>query len=69
MRRFAAMFVLGAGIVVSSASGASATHTGCEHGVTSNAHAAVPHRNHGTHQAHSSIPYCPPGDAPRHSAP
>ena len=66
MRRFAAMFVLGAGIVLGSASGASATHTGCEHGATSNAHATVPHRNH---KAHSSIPYCPPNDAPRHRAP
>lgn len=68
MRRFAAMFVIGTGIVLGSASGASATHTGCVHGVTSHAHATVPHRNQGTHRAHASIPYCPPHDAPRHGA-
>lgn len=49
------------------ASVAGAAHTGCEHSRTGTAHAAVPHKNHGTHQAHQSIPYCPPEDAPRHS--
>lgn len=51
--------------MVVSASGAIATHTGCAHdaGPTAKAHATVPHRNH---QAHMSIPYCPPHDAPRH---
>ncbi len=48
------------------ASGASATHTGCDHARTERAHASVPHRNQGTHTAHHSIPYCPPDDAPRH---
>lgn len=61
-----------ASLVLIPASGASAVHTGggCEHGVTSHAHATVPHKPHkhdrGTHQAHASIPYCPPHDAPRH---
>lgn len=50
------------------ATGASATHTGdgCEHHTTTHAHATVPHKTDGNHQAHSSIPYCPPDDAPRH---
>jgi len=65
MRKIAAVCALGAGLVVVSASGATADHTGCPHdaGPTANAHATVPHRNH---QAHMSIPYCPPEDAPRH---
>jgi hypothetical protein len=45
---------------------ADAEHTGCEHQRTGQAHQSVPHKNHGTHQAHGSIPYCPPHDAPRH---
>ena len=65
MRRVLA--VLAAGIVgaVVPASSAGATHTGCEHARTTTAHATVPH---GNHQAHHSIPYCPPHDAPRHKA-
>ena len=63
--RFVAVstFVLGA--VVGPVSAASATHTGCEHQRTAQAHASVPHLNEGTHTAHQSIPYCPPEDAPR----
>ena len=52
-------------MVLGPASAASATHTGCEHHTTGQAHASVPHRNQGTETAHSSIPYCPPEDAPR----
>ncbi len=66
MRRVVAIFTAGAAMVLGPASGASATHTGCEHHTTGQAHASVPHRNQGTHTAHSSIPYCPPEDAPRH---
>lgn len=65
MRKVIVSLALGPALVVATASAASATHTGCEHGVTANAHSRVPHRNHGTHTAHSKIPYCPPGDAPR----
>ena len=65
VRRIAAVTALGIGIVVGFAPAAGATHTGCAHRTTTKAHATVPHRNHGTHQAHSSIPYCPPEDAPR----
>lgn len=59
---------LTATLLLAPATGASATHTGdgCEHHTTTHAHATVPHRNQGTHQAHGSIPYCPPDDAPRH---
>ncbi len=62
---FSALAVAG---VLGSTSAASATHTGdgCVHRATGQAHASVPHRNQGTHKAHSSIPYCPPHDAPRH---
>ena len=66
MRRILAITALGTAMVLGSASGAGATHTGCEHHTTGQAHATVPHRNHGTHTAHSNIPYCPPEDAPRH---
>ncbi len=66
MRRFVAICTLAAAMVAGPASAANATHTGCEHATTDQAHASVPHRNHGTHTAHSSIPYCPPEDAPRH---
>lgn len=57
-----------ASLVLLPASVAGAAHTGggCEHGVTQHAHDTVPHKNQGTHQAHASIPYCPPHDAPRH---
>jgi len=63
VRRILATFTLGTAMALTFAAPASATHTGCEHGVTSKAHATVPH---GNHQAHASIPYCPPDDAPRH---
>ena len=68
MRRTFLTAVLTATLVFAPAGVAGATHTGggCEHGVTSHAHATVPHRNQGTHTAHASIPYCPPHDAPRH---
>lgn len=66
MRRVLVTFSLGAVMVLAPASAAGADHTGCEHAKTTRAHQAVPHRNHGTHQAHMSIPYCPPEDAPRH---
>ena len=66
MRRVLAIVPLAAALVLVPASAASATHTGCEHRVTGQAHASVPHRNQGTHTAHQSIPYCPPEDAPRH---
>jgi hypothetical protein len=64
MRRVLVTFGLAAGMVLGPASAAGATHTAdCEHARTTRAHHAVPHRNH---QAHMSIPYCPPEDAPRH---
>lgn len=63
MRRIAAMITLGA-VVVGTASAAGATHTGCEHGATARAHATVPHKTEGNHNAHAHIPYCPPHDAP-----
>ena len=69
MRRVLLATAMTASLVLVPAAGAGATHTGggCVHGVTAHAHATVPHKdNHGTHQAHSSIPYCPPADAPRH---
>jgi hypothetical protein len=68
MRKVLATFTLATMMVLGPATAASATHTGngCEHRATGQAHASVPHRNHGNHQAHSSIPYCPPDDAPRH---
>ena len=68
MRKVLAGLALGAVAGVVPAVPAAATHTGggCPHGVTAHAHATVPHRNQGTHQAHMSIPYCPPIDAPRH---
>ena len=65
MRRVMAIIALATAAVVGPASAAGATHTGCEHGVTAHAHATVPHRNEGTHNAHMHIPYCPPHDAPR----
>lgn len=63
MRRVVAVIALAAG-VLGSASTAGATHTGCEHGHTAQAHASVPHLNKGTHHAHMMIPYCAPLDAP-----
>ncbi len=67
MRRALVTFSVATMMVLGPASVAGATHTGCEHARTTRAHAAVPHfDNHGTHQAHMSIPYCPPDDAPRH---
>ncbi|MDQ4131862.1 MAG: hypothetical protein M3179_01345 [Actinomycetota bacterium] len=67
MRRVIATLTIGAAMALGSVSTAGATHTGCEHGVTANAHSRVPHRNQGTHNAHMKIPYCPPQDAPRHT--
>ena len=64
MRRVVAIITLGAAMVIGPASVAGATHPGCEHHTTGQAHASVPHRNQGTHTAHQSIPYCPPEDAP-----
>ena len=66
MRRVVVTFSLAAMMVLGPASAAGADHTGCEHARTARAHEVVPHRNQGTHQAHMSIPYCPPEDAPRH---
>ncbi len=66
MRRVVVTLGLAAVMVLGAASAAGATHTGCEHARTTRAHQAVPHRNQGTHQAHMSIPYCPPEDAPRY---
>lgn len=67
MRKIMLGTALTAALALSAPSVASADHTGCEpHARTGTAHAKVPHRNQGTHQAHSSIPYCPPHDAPRH---
>lgn len=63
MRRVLAAVAVAATGIVLPASVAGATHTGCEHARTMVAHATVPHDNH---QAHHSIPYCPPEDAPRH---
>jgi hypothetical protein len=63
MRRVLVTFSLGAVMVLGPASAAGADHTGCKHAKTARAHEVVPHRNH---QAHMSIPYCPPEDAPRH---
>lgn len=63
MRRVLVALVIGVTGAVLPASVAGATHTGCEHARTTKAHATVPHDNH---QAHHSIPYCPPFDAPRH---
>lgn len=67
MRRVLVTFSLATMMVLGPASVAGAQHTGCApHAKTTRAHQAVPHRNQGTHQAHMSIPYCPPHDAPRH---
>lgn len=68
MRRALVAAAVGALALIGPASTAGATHTGggCPHGVTSKAHATVPHRTHGNHNAHQRIPYCPPHDAPRH---
>jgi hypothetical protein len=67
MKRLVLTFAAGAALALGSVSAAGATHTGCEHARTAQAHASVPHfDNHGTHTAHASIPYCPPEDAPRH---
>ena len=67
MKKIVLTFAAGAALALGSVSAAGATHTGggCEHARTTNAHATVPHMNHGTHTAHASIPYCPPVDAPR----
>ena len=65
MRRFVIGCAFGTVMVLGPATAAGATHTGCEHRATEQAHASVPHRNEGTHTAHGSIPYCPPDDAPR----
>lgn len=68
MRRILATLALAVPMALGSTSVASAEHTGdgCEHQKTGQAHQSVPHHdNHGTHTAHSSIPYCPPEDAPR----
>ena len=66
MRRAVLILAAGATMALGSASAAGATHTGCVHARTTQAHASVPHLdNHGTHTAHASIPYCPPDDAPR----
>ncbi len=62
VRRTLVTMAITASFVLVPASVAGATHTGCEHGNTQTAHDAVPHKNH---QAHGSIPYCPPEDAPR----
>ena len=64
-RRLVGVCTLVVGAVIGPASAASATHTGCAHQRTTQAHASVPHLNEGTHTAHQSIPYCPPEDAPR----
>lgn len=66
MRKVLATLTLATMMVLGPATAASATHTGCEHRATGQAHMSVPHRNHGTHNAHSKIPYCPPVDAPGH---
>ena len=66
MRRALVTTAMTMSFVLVPASVAGATHTGCEHHTTGTAHAKVPHKNQGTHQAHQSIPYCPPEDAPRH---
>jgi hypothetical protein len=63
MRRVVVTLGLAAGMVLGPAAAAGADHTGCEHARTTRAHEVVPH---GNHQAHMSIPYCPPEDAPRH---
>lgn len=65
MRRTLLILTAGATMALGSASAAGATHTGCEHARTGQAHASVPHLNEGTHNAHMNIPYCPPHDAPR----
>lgn len=64
-RRIVLMSTMTLGAILGPVSAVSATHTGCEHGRTAQAHASVPHINEGTHTAHESIPYCPPHDAPR----
>ncbi len=66
MRRVLAGLAVGAVAAIVPVAPAAATHTGggCPHGVTANAHSRVPHH---AHQAHMSIPYCPPIDAPRHA--
>ncbi len=66
MRRIVLISIAGAVMGLGWGSPAGATHTGCEHARTGQAHASVPHLNAGTHTAHQSIPYCPPHDAPRH---
>jgi hypothetical protein len=66
LRRLVAMSILSIGAVMVPAATVGATHTGCEHERTTQAHASVPHSSEGTHTAHQSIPYCPPEDAPRH---
>lgn len=68
LRRTLLSTALAATLVSAPVTAASADHTGdgCQHERTTTAHERVPHRNQGTHQAHSSIPYCPPDDAPRH---
>ena len=67
MKKLVLTLTAGAALALGSVSAAGATHAGCEHARTAQAHARVPHLdNHGTHTAHMSIPYCPPEDAPRH---
>ncbi len=66
MKRLVLILGAAATMALGSVSAAGATHTGCEHARTTQAHARVPHLNEGTHTAHQSIPYCPPEDAPRH---
>lgn len=67
MRRTLMTAAMTAMLMVVPLVGASAEHTGCEpHTRTTHAHNTVPHMTDGNHQAHGSIPYCPPQDAPRH---
>lgn len=65
MRKALLSLAAGATMAFGSVSDAGATHTGCKHARTGQAHASVPHHSPGTHTAHQSIPYCPPEDAPR----
>ena len=66
-----ALVAMGAGAIalIAPMSPAGATPGGgCEHGVTAHAHDTVPHDTEGNGTAHENIPYCPPHDAPRHTA-
>ncbi len=66
MRKTLLGTVLAAGIALAAPSVAGATHPasgGCvHHHGTGHAH----HQGKKSHQAHQSIPYCPPADAPGH---